>query len=133
MILSNDQKHTFAAFGARAFVRKEETTTEVEEEEITSFFHARAAFLPFLYSCCNELLLWSFLKKEIFRPGRFVVLRLLSLWSLQLVCFFECFCSVCSIQFSHFIRTTTKNAHTIVLLYHREGRERERKRKARNS
>ena len=81
MILSNDQKHTFTAFGARAFMRKEETTTEGEEEKITSFFHARAAFLPFLYSCCNELLLWSFLKKEIFRPGRFVVLRLLSLVS----------------------------------------------------
>jgi hypothetical protein len=49
------------------------------------------------------------------------------LWSLQLVCFFECFCSVCSIQFSHFIRTTT-NAYIIILLHRREGRERERKR-----
>ena len=133
MILSNDQKHTFTAFGARAFMRKEETTTEGEEEKITSFFHARAAFLPFLYSCCNELLLELSLAKK-----RFFVRVVLSfcdfcLWSLQLVCFFECFCSVCSIQFSHFIRTTTKNAYTIVLLYHREGRERERKRKARNS
>ena len=66
MILSNDQKHTFTAFGARAFMRKEETTTEVEEEEITSFFHARAAFLPFLYSCCNELLLELSLAKKRF-------------------------------------------------------------------
>ena len=84
----------------------------------------------FVYSCCNELLLELLL--EIFRPGRFVVLHFDGLWSLQLFCFFECFCSVCSVQFSHFIRTTT-NAHIIVLLYHREGRERERKRKVRNS
>jgi hypothetical protein len=133
MILSNDQKHTFTAFGARAFMRKEETTTEGEEEEITSFFHARAAFLPFLYARTPAVtnFCWSFLKKEIFRPGRFVVLRR-SLVSATLL-LFECFCSVCSIQFSHFIRTTTKNAYIIVLLYHREGRERERKRKVRNS
>jgi hypothetical protein len=70
MILSNDQKHTFTAFGARAFMRKEETTTEVEEEEITSFFHARAAFLPFLYSCCNELLL-ELSQKRDFSSGSF--------------------------------------------------------------
>ena len=77
MILSNDQKHTFTAFSARAFMRKEETTTEGEEEEITSFFHARAAFLPFLYARTPAVtnFCWSFLKKEIFRPGRFVVLR----------------------------------------------------------
>ncbi len=73
MILSNDQKHTFTTFGARAFVRKEETTTEGEEEEITSFFHASCFSSFFVYSCCNELLLELLL--EIFRPGRFVVLR----------------------------------------------------------
>ena len=73
MILSNDQKHTFTAFGARAFMRKEETTTEGEEEEITSFFHARAAFLPFLYARTPAVtnFCWSFLKKEIFRRGSF--------------------------------------------------------------
>ena len=125
MILSNDQKHTFTAFGARAFMRKEETTTEGEEEKITSFFHARAAFLPFLYSCCNELLLELSLAKK-----RFFVRVVLSfcdfcLWSLQLVCFFECFCSVCSIQFSHFIRTTT-NAYIIITISQRRERKREK-------
>ena len=70
MILSNDQKHTFTTFSARAFVRKEETTTEGEEEEITAFFHARAAFLPFLYSCCNELLL-ELSRKRDFSSGSF--------------------------------------------------------------
>ena len=127
MILSNDQKHTFTAFGARAFMRKEETTTEGEEEKITSFFHARAAFLPFLYSCCNELLLEPSLAKK-----RFFVRVVLSfcdfcLWSLQLVCFFECFCSVCSIQFS-FHQNNNERIYYYYYITEKGEKERERER-----
>ena len=126
MILSNDQKHTFTTFGARALFErkicagKRKRYLLPRESCFSSFF---------VYSCCNELLL-----ELLFGDFSSVVLSFCDgLWSLQLVCFFKCFCSVCSVQFSHFIRTTTKNAYIIVLLYHREGRERERKRKVRNS
>lgn len=93
------------------------------------FFHARAAFLPFLCTPAVTNFCWSFCL-EIFRPSFCCFATVSGLCTLLL--FQVCFCSVCSVQFSHFIRTTT-NAHIIVLLYHREGRERERKRKVRNS
>ena len=74
---------------------------------------------------------WSFLLCERFFVRRFVVLRR-SLVSATLLLFRVLLFRLLQTQFSHFIRTTT-NAHIIVLLYHREGRERERKRKVRNS
>ena len=74
MILSNDQKHTFTTFSARAFVRKEETTTEGEEEEITSFFHARELlFFLFCTPAVTNFCCGAFSKKRFFvRGGRFV-------------------------------------------------------------
>ena len=135
MILSNDQKHTFTAFGARALFERKICARM--RKEITSFSHATSCFSSFFVLVWNELLLE--LLSEIFRPMSFCLLfRATGLsWSLDatLFCFFKCFCSVCSNPIFSFHQNTTTNTHAyiILLLHHREGRERERERKVSNS
>ena len=124
MILSNDQKHTFTTFGARAFCGKKKQP-EGEEEEITSSPHD-AAFLPFLYSCCNELLLE--LSQRFFVRLVLFVLRLLVSGLCNSSAFSSAFVPFApKIQFVFLIliRTTTY-AYIIITISQRRERKRER-------
>ena len=99
MILSNDQKHT-TTFGARAFVRKEETTPRRGGGRDNFLLPRELLFFLF---CLNPAVkknfcYWAF--SEIFRRACVVLLFCDGLWSLQRFCVFKCFCSVCSVQFS---------------------------------
>ena len=123
MILSNDQKHT-TTFGARAFCGKKKQP-EGEEEEITSSPHD-AAFLPFLYSCCNELLLE--LSQRFFVRLVLFVLRLLVSGLCNSSAFSSAFVPFApKIQFVFLIliRTTTY-AYIIITISQRRERKRER-------
>jgi hypothetical protein len=82
-----------------------------------------------LYSCCKKELLLELSTKRFFVGRRFVVLRR-SLVSATLLLF-----QVLLFRLLHpiFISSEQQRTHILLLLYHREGRERERKRKVRNS
>ena len=136
MILSNDQKHTFTTFSARAFVRKEETTTEGEEEEITSFFHARELlFFLFCTPAVTNFCCGAFSKKRFFVR---VVLSFCD-FCLSGLCNSSAFSSA-FVPFapSNFLISSEQQRTHILLYYYiaekgEKERERERKRKARNS
>jgi hypothetical protein len=82
-----------------------------------------------LYSCCKKELLLELSTKRFFVGRRFVVLRR-SLVSATLLLF-----QVLLFRLLHpiFISSEQQRTHILLLLYHREGRERERKRKVRSS
>lgn len=122
MILSNDQKHT-TTFGARAFVRKEETTRRGGGRDNFLLPHELLFFL-FCTPDVKKNFCWSFLRD--FSSG-VVLLFCDGLWSLQLFCFFKCFCSVCSIQFS-FHQNNNERIYYYYYITEKGEKERERER-----
>jgi len=123
MILSNDQKHT-TTFGARAFVRKEETTRRGGGRDNFLLPHELLFFL-FCTPAVKKNFCWSFLRRD-FSSG-VVLLFCDGLWSLQLFCFFKCFCSVCSIQFS-FHQNNNERIYYYYYITEKGEKERERER-----
>jgi hypothetical protein len=120
MILSNDQKHT-TTFGARAFVRKEETTRRGGGRDNFLLPHELLFFL-FCTPAVKRTFVGAFYE-EIFRRASFCCFATVS-GLCNSSAFSSAFVPFAPSNF-HFIRTTT-NAYIIITISQRRERKREK-------